>query len=1035
MVKMNIFNLTSQKLNLQNRFRNKFGMTDSSKFGMTIILFLSLLIFSCKIDWNSSFKEVREDETYASLYFYSEKDTVDSETGAVTSSGGYFLETYEIGDVVSKSSLPENSNLNVKEYSNGKILAGWKFYRKTGETEESTEIPSSITVNDEGYVQSVSVSGVSYDFVAVWADMPEFKAYQSGVEVDAVTFVDGSYYYTAPTVNSDITGIWDYYLQAKLPLTVEKGVNYKITVKLKTSGSSLNALLEAKDDTTMNNGNQNFIEITEDKTYTITTGSSAFDWQNGVFNIAVGNLYDLYIEDFEMEETEDEQYFAVGKWTTFDNGYNSLIVTENSSSSVTLDFTKSEGVVSIGANLFLINSPIDVGKFYKISFNLTSNVALSSNEINIWAHGREGLYENAGSDRLVFDKDTAKKVTLYIPSFQAYEEDLQVPYVWITTKNPCTITLSDITVTESSISGAQSDNSALGLYYAGITDSSATWMTQDISNALTIPANSGQCYGQILLSTSDGWDSTENTITEFRKLGDVPSDLNVTVKPKDKDNDLNIYFENPFDYDINLTFGLDTSTYRITMNYTKVLAADEHSITYLDSDGTTVLSGMSPTTFKETEDVDLSSAVPTKTGYIFNGWSETLVADATSGTTGSTSYTAISGWSAGEKTSDVTLYAVWSPISYTIAFNKLSDDATGTMDDISAKYDESVTLTKNAFTRTGYTFAGWGTASSGSLAGYIDGQTVSNLTTTDGETVTLYAVWLENSYTIAFSGNATDITGTMDDISATYSEEVTLTENAYARTGYSFAGWVLSSSTTTAADYDDKATVSKLSATSGDVVTLYALWLDNSYTIVFDKNADDATGSMSSVAVTYSEEVTLTENIFTRSGYTFLGWALSETATSADYEDKTTVSKLTSKDDGTVTLYAVWQKNSSSGGSTTNPFDNSTTFSATVSGSSSIESLSYGTENTITITATATSGKAITWVTYVVQTSSGTSITDTTYVSTSVTNRTEVSSGSSTATCTVTFTSSMPPGTYYINVSASVESVTYSDTITATVVK
>ncbi|QDZ14856.1 LamG-like jellyroll fold domain-containing protein [Humibacter ginsenosidimutans] len=49
-------------------------------------------------------------------------------------------------------------------------------------------------------------------------------------------------------------------------------------------------------------------------------------------------------------------------------------------------------------------------------------------------------------------------------------------------------------------------------------------------------------------------------------------------------------------------------------------------------------------------------------------------------------------------------------------------------------------LTANGFTRAGYGFGGWATSPSGPIA-FTDGQSVKDLTSTDGGTVTLYAVW------------------------------------------------------------------------------------------------------------------------------------------------------------------------------------------------------------------------------------------------------------------------------------------------------
>ncbi len=84
---------------------------------------------------------------------------------------------------------------------------------------------------------------------------------------------------------------------------------------------------------------------------------------------------------------------------------------------------------------------------------------------------------------------------------------------------------------------------------------------------------------------------------------------------------------------------------------------------------------------------------------------------------------------------------------------------------------------------------------------------------------------------------------------------------------------------------------------------------EKTYTIVY--NANGGSGTMSNSTHTYDVAKNLNANKFTRTGYTFLGWATSSTATKATYTDKQSVKNLTSTDGATVTLYAVWQKNNS----------------------------------------------------------------------------------------------------------------------------
>ncbi len=98
---------------------------------------------------------------------------------------------------------------------------------------------------------------------------------------------------------------------------------------------------------------------------------------------------------------------------------------------------------------------------------------------------------------------------------------------------------------------------------------------------------------------------------------------------------------------------------------------------------------------------------------------------------------------------------------YNIAFN--ANGGTGTTQGISnVSYDTNVNLTPNGFTRNkfivtydanggscspteeirNYTFAGWAETSNGAVK-YADKQSVKNLTSTNGATVTLYAKWNE----------------------------------------------------------------------------------------------------------------------------------------------------------------------------------------------------------------------------------------------------------------------------------------------------
>ena len=194
--------------------------------------------------------------------------------------------------------------------------------------------------------------------------------------------------------------------------------------------------------------------------------------------------------------------------------------------------------------------------------------------------------------------------------------------------------------------------------------------------------------------------------------------------------------------------------------------------------------------------------------------------------------------------------------TYTVNFD--ANGGEGAMTSQTLTYGKtSESLKANAFTKPGYTFAGWNTAADGTGTAYTNRQTTPNVTTENGGAVTLYAQWTANSYTVKFDGNGAE--GTMADQSFTYDAEQALTANGFTKTGYTFAGWKLGDTT-----YEDGATVKNL-ATEG-ALTLTAQWTANSYTVKFDGNG--AEGTMVDQSFTYDAEQALTANGFTKTGYT-----------------------------------------------------------------------------------------------------------------------------------------------------------------------
>ena len=184
-------------------------------------------------------------------------------------------------------------------------------------------------------------------------------------------------------------------------------------------------------------------------------------------------------------------------------------------------------------------------------------------------------------------------------------------------------------------------------------------------------------------------------------------------------------------------------------------------------------------------------------------------------------------------------------------------------------YGQPKELAENKYVRTGYTFVGWNTKADGSGDFYSDEEEVSNLTTTDGATITLYAQWKANSYTIAFDGNGST-SGSTESFAATYDKAATLTANGFQRAGYTFTGWNTKVDGTGTA-YTNKQSVN-IATDEGATVTLYAQWRPNTYTVSFDSNGGS---SIANNTVTFGSTYdSLPLPTPTRVGYTFAGWKM-----------------------------------------------------------------------------------------------------------------------------------------------------------------
>ncbi|MBO6307223.1 MAG: InlB B-repeat-containing protein, partial [Paludibacteraceae bacterium] len=127
--------------------------------------------------------------------------------------------------------------------------------------------------------------------------------------------------------------------------------------------------------------------------------------------------------------------------------------------------------------------------------------------------------------------------------------------------------------------------------------------------------------------------------------------------------------------------------------------------------------------------------------------------------------------------------------TYKVKFNG-NGNTGGSMSNQNFTYGTAQNLTANGFSKTGHTFAGWATSSTGAKV-YNNQQSVNNLTATNGATVNLFAKWTANTYKVKFNGNGST-SGSMSDQNFTYGTAQNLTANGFSNTGHTFAGWATS---------------------------------------------------------------------------------------------------------------------------------------------------------------------------------------------------------------------------------------------------
>lgn len=154
------------------------------------------------------------------------------------------------------------------------------------------------------------------------------------------------------------------------------------------------------------------------------------------------------------------------------------------------------------------------------------------------------------------------------------------------------------------------------------------------------------------------------------------------------------------------------------------------------------------------------------------------------------------------------------------------------MEEITMRYNEAKKLTKNIFSRQDYNFGGWNTKADGIGTYYEDEQEINNNIYVDGNEINLYAQWIEDGkYKVVFNANGG--TGTMTPQDFVIGTPQNLTTSTFTKENHKFWYWNTKADGT-GTRYEDGEEVNNLTNTSGDTVTLYAI-----YECIYYEHPDD----------------------------------------------------------------------------------------------------------------------------------------------------------------------------------------------------
>ncbi len=256
---------------------------------------------------------------------------------------------------------------------------------------------------------------------------------------------------------------------------------------------------------------------------------------------------------------------------------------------------------------------------------------------------------------------------------------------------------------------------------------------------------------------------------------------------------------------------------------------------------------------------NITSAV--KVGYTFVKWE-------------------ISEWNVGTTLTDydkynasITLKAVYAANSYNLTYELNG----GECDKLSNTYIFGAGAELSVPARKGYTFDGWS---------FGENERFFAMPAETFGDKKLYANWTANAYTITYNANG----GTLDDNAQPVVYDSNVTLKTPSRDAYTFAGW-----------YNGDVLVSSGVWAIADNVTLVARWTKINFKITYNLNGGTNDGNNPLSYVISEKDITINDPA--KTGYTFLGWSVS------DSNEKRENYVIEAGAWGDLSLTANWQAN------------------------------------------------------------------------------------------------------------------------------